>query len=360
MRQKAISLFSILITLFIGITGTIIVYRYFLGGNEIIEKKINNITLTESDTIASSVNEVYDATVYIETYNGTNISSTGSGFIYKTDEKFGYIMTNNHVVENATKVTIINTSGQLYDAVIVGTDIYSDLAVLKIDIAGVRATAKIGDSTASLIGDTIFTVGSPLGIEYMNSITKGTLSGKDRTVTVALSSGSYLMEVIQVDAAINPGNSGGPLCNLKGEVIGINSLKLVEDEIEGMGFAIPIETAMMIVEQLELGKAIERPYIGVYTIAVNDTWQLYKNGIYLDNTITSGIVITKVEEESVAQEVGLQKGDIITEMDGTTVKSSAHFKFLLYKHSVGDTVKIKYYRNKEYKEIKVLLNQVGK
>lgn len=359
MRQKTINFFAILVTLFVGIIGTLAVERYFYGSDEVVEKTVNNITLTESDTISSSVSEVYDATVYVASYIGNNSSSTGSGFVYKKDDKYGYIMTNNHVVEGANKVSIINTSGQSYDATVVGRDVYSDLAVLKIDIKGVLAVAKIGDSANSLIGDTVFTVGSPLGIEYMNSITKGTLSGKDRTVTVELSSGNYLMEVMQVDAAINPGNSGGPLCNLKGEVIGINSLKLVENEIEGMGFAIPIETAMMIVEQLELGKAIERPYMGINTVSVTDTWQLYKNGIYLDNNITEGIVITKVEDGSVALEAGLKKGDVIISMDDVKVKNSAYFKFQLYKHKVGDTVKIKYYRNKEYHEVKVLLNQVS-
>lgn len=357
MRQKALNLVVILLTIIISVVGTIVIYPYIFDNDKIIEKTVNNITLTESDTIASSVNEVYDATVYILATDGGSITSTGSGFVYKSDDVYGYIMTNNHVVEGLSNITIINTFGQEYNAEIVGTDLYSDIAVLKITKDGVLKEAKIGDSKNSQIGDTIFTVGSPLGIEYMNSITKGTLSGKDRTVSVALSNGNYLMEVMQVDAAINPGNSGGPLCNLKGEVIGINSLKLVEAEVEGMGFAIPIETAMMIVEQLELGKTIERPYIGVNAIAITDTWQLYRNGIFLDNDITKGIVLTYVEKGSVAEEAGLKKGDVIIEIDNTEIKNSAHFKFLLNKHKIGDTVKIKYYRAKEYKEIEILLNQ---
>lgn len=357
MRGKTFNFLAVLITFIVAVAGTIYVYPYIFDNDKIIEKTVNNITLTESDTIASPVSEIYDATVYIQATSETN-QSNGSGFIYKEDKEYGYILTNNHVVENHDDVVIINATGQAYKAVVLGTDIYSDIAVLRIKKDGVLKVANIGDSNDSKIGDTVFTVGSPLGIEYMNSITKGTLSGKDRTVTASLSSGSYLMEVIQVDAAINPGNSGGPLCNLKGEVIGINSLKLVEQEVEGMGFAIPIKTAMEIANQLEIGKVIERPYIGVSTITVTDTWQLYKNGIYLDDEITKGIVLIEVQNDSVMAIAGLKDGDVLIEMDGVEIKNSVHFKYLLYKHKIGDTITLKYYRDKEYKEVKVLLDQI--
>lgn len=361
MRTKVINLVSIIVAFSIGAISTF----YIFNDREVAitnngKEVINNITLTESDSISKPLEEIYDATVFITAYYGGSPASTGSGFVYKVDDEYGYIITNNHVVEDSTSLTIMNTSGQTYDAEIVGTDVYSDLAVLKIKEEGVLKVATLGISNDSKVGDTVFTVGSPLGVEYMNTVTKGTLSGKDRMVETTLSNGDYMMEVIQVDAAINPGNSGGPLCNLKGEVIGVNSLKLVEEEVEGMGFAIPSETVMLIVEQLELGKEVARPYLGINTISVDDSWQLYRNGIYLDNSIKEGIVIVRVETGSVAEKAGLKKADVLVEIDGVKIKSSAHFKYLLYKHKVGDTVSVKYNRNKKINEITIQLMESSK
>lgn len=358
MRHKIVNSVLYFLMTILTIVIIFLLYPKFISRNEVIEKVVNNITLNETDTIAPSINEIYDATVYISAKEENGGLSTGSGFIYKIDDKYGYIMTNNHVVESSKEISVISTQGKEYEAVILGKDLYSDLAVLRIDNAVLLKHAKIGNSNNSKIGDTVFTVGSPLGIEYMNSVTKGTISGKDRTISVALSDGNYLMEVIQVDAAINPGNSGGPLCNIKGEVIGINSMKLVEKEVEGMGFAIPIETALLTIEQLELGKKIDRPYIGINFIAVNDTWQLYRNNIFLDNNINKGIVLINVEEDSIAKDAGLKKGDVLIEIDNVEINNTAHFKYLLYKHKIGDEIKIKYYREKKYKEIHLILNKI--
>ena len=155
----------------------------------------------------------------------------------------------------------------------------------------------------------------------MGTVTKGILSGKERTVSVSLSSGSFLMEVLQTDAAINPGNSGGPLVNINGEVIGVNSIKLVQDEIEGMGFAIPIEMVMASVDRLEKGEKIVRPVIGVELLDVDNAYYLYRNGITLDNSIDSGVAIVNVQENSPAAASGLQKGDVILEVEGTQIKN---------------------------------------
>ena len=266
-------------------------------------------------------------------------------------------MTNNHVVANSQKVEITTTSGKSYEANVVGTDEYADIAVLTVDLEACSLVATLGESNQSKIGDTIFTVGSPLGIEYMNTVTKGILSGKDRTVEVSYSNGDSLMEVLQIDAAINPGNSGGPLCNINGEVIGINSLKLVEDEVEGMGFAIPIEYAITIVEQLETGKVAKKPLVGVEMLNVGDAWQLYRNGITVDENIEYGVVLVNVIKDKPASDAGLKKGDVIIEFSGKEVKSTAYFRYLLYKQKVGDTVKIKYFRDGKLKEASIILDE---
>ena len=217
--------------------------------------------------------------------------------------------------------------------------------------------AEIGNSTELELGDTLFTVGSPLGIDYMGTVTKGILSGKDRTVEVSLSNGEFLMEVIQTDAAINPGNSGGPLCNINGEVIGVNSLKLVKDEIEGMGFAIPIEMVMATVDKLEKGEEVQRPLLGVSMIDVSETFSLYRNGIIVPEDIENGIVVVSVEEDSPAATAGLQKGDILLEVDGEKITGIGQFRFMLYKHSVGDKMKLRYYRDEKIKDVEVKLTK---
>lgn len=347
---------TIIVSIFVGIIGTICVYK-LIPNNEGKEKIISNVNVTEADSLNGSIGKVNDAVVYIASYQRNQLAGSGTGFFYKKDNNKAYIMTNNHVVSNSQKVEITTTSGKSYEANVVGTDEYADIAVLTVDLEACNLVATLGESNQSKIGDTIFTVGSPLGIEYMNTVTKGILSGKDRTVEVSYSNGDSLMEVLQIDAAINPGNSGGPLCNINGEVIGINSLKLVEDEVEGMGFAIPIEYAITIVEQLETGKVAKKPLIGVEMLNVGDAWQLYRNGITVDENIEYGVVLVNVIKDKPASDAGLKKGDVIIEFSGKEVKSTAYFRYLLYKQKVGDTVKIKYFRDGKIKEASIILDE---
>jgi len=357
MKDRLKYTLTILITLVIGVVGTIFTLDY-CGAFEkqIVEKMVSNISLSESDTISSSIDKVYDSVIYIESYKKNSAVGSGSGFIYKTDDKKGYILTNYHVIEGATKVEVTNIKGTTVEATILGGDEYSDVAVLSIDKSSVLQVAELGDSTNSKLGDTIFTVGSPLGKTYMGTVTKGILSGKERTVTVNSSSnGEYLMEVIQIDAALNPGNSGGPLVNINGEVIGINSSKLVQDEIEGMGFAIPIEVVKTMTDKLEKGEVIERPMLGVSLLDINSKYALYKNGITVDPSIEQGIVVVEVQKDAPAEKAGLKKGDVILSINDEEITSIAYFKALLYRYSVGDTIKIKCFRDNDIKTIEVKL-----
>ena len=294
----------------------------------------------------------------MKSYKHGQLASTGTGFVYKEDSKNGYLITNHHVIESATSVKVVNMDGMEVDAKILGSDEYSDLAVLSIDKDAVMEVATLGDSTKLELGDTLFTVGSPLGEEYMGTVTKGILSGKDRTVSITLQNGSYMMEVLQTDAAINPGNSGGPLCNVNGEVIGVNSMKLVEDEIEGMGFAIPIEVVKNEVEKLEKGEKVTRPMLGVSLVDASNSYALYYNRITLDKKFDKGVVIVEVEDNSAAAIGGLKKNDVILKIGDSEVTDSAHFRYLLYKYQVGDKIKVTYYRNGSTKETTVTLKGI--
>lgn len=357
-RQKIITIVAVIISFFIGISGTILVLHFVPIKTEIVEKTIKNITATDDNSIKEAISKVYDAVVVVQNYQREQLAGTGTGFVYKKDDKYGYIITNHHVVEGAQTVKVLNNNGQLVEASVLGSDEYADIAVLRIEASAVMQVAEIGESANSEIGDSVFTVGSPLGSEYRGTVTKGILSGKDRTVEVSLSNNNnFVMEVLQTDAAINPGNSGGPLVNMNGEVIGVNSMKLVEDKIEGMGFAIPSELVMAAVERLEKGEKIERPLIGASLMDADNTYGLYYNKIMLADGITEGAVIVEVEEGYPAKDSGLQKGDVIVAVNDVKVKNTAHFRSQLYKYSIGDTITITINRDGKEQSIKVKLTK---
>lgn len=356
MKNKLLYIITIIMTLFIGVSATIVVLYYFPMHDNTISKTVSNVNITENDSIKTSIDKVYNAVVVVESYTSRGVS-TGTGFYYKKDNKYGYLITNHHVIDGATSIKIVDNDGQEYDAKLLGSDEVSDVAVLSTDVKNVKQVVEIGDSTKLELGDTLFTVGSPLGSNYKGSVTKGILSGKDRTVEVSLSSGSYVMEVLQTDAAINPGNSGGPLLNINGEVIGITSSKLADEQIEGMGFAIRIELAMSEVDRLEKGEEIERPMFGIEAIDVSNVYSLFYNRISVDKNITEGIVVVNVSDGSAASSAGFKKGDVIYEIDGNKISDMAHFRFNLYKYSIGDEITVKYYRDGKLQEVKVKLTK---
>ena len=355
MKNKIIYICSVILSLFIGISGTLLVVYYI--PSEEGEKVVQEVTITESDTIAPAVNKVYDSVVTVLNY-GNQLQATGTGFVYKTDDNYGYILTNNHVISGSKKIEVTNNENVTVEAKLLGSDEYADLAVLRVDKSFVLQVATLGNSTTSEIGDTVFAVGTPVDVKYAGSVTKGIISGKNRMVNVTLDDGgAFMMEVIQTNTAINPGNSGGPLVNMNGEVIGINTLKLVEDEIEGMGFAIPIEMATSVLDRLENGEEIERPLLGVSMVDANNDYALFSYKIYLDKDYEKGVVVIEVEKDSPAGDAGLQKGDVILKINDIEIEDSTHLKYVLYKYSVGDTIKLEYERDGKTNTVEVKLNK---
>jgi len=329
--------------------------------NKVINETIKTTTVEEESDLKKAINNVYDSTIYIEVSGDRGGISSGSGFVYKKDEKYAYILTNYHVIEGGSKYEVTFTDGSDTEANLVSGDEYYDIAVLKVDKDKIKSVSTIGNSSNLELGDTVFTVGAPIGKEYMGTITKGIVSGINRMVSVELGSGSYLMEVLQTDASINSGNSGGPICNIKGEVVGITSSKLMGTGIEGMGFAIPINSVMDVIESVETGKQIVRPYLGVQLVDLTNTFALqYYYGIRISNDVEFGAVLSYVEENKPADKAGLKAGDVIVEIDGEKINDVSHFKYVLYKHKIGDKIKVKYYRENKLNETEILLSEAIK
>lgn len=285
----------------------------------------------------------------------TTASAEGSGVIISAD---GYILTNNHVVSNssstsssgfyevgeASKVTVYlygDTTG--YEAKIIGTDSQTDLAVIKIDKDDLTA-AELGDSDSLQVGEFAMAIGNPLGME--SSVSAGIISAVNRKVT----SDNVTYTLVQTDAAINSGNSGGALVNSKGQVIGINTLKLAGSSIEGMGFAIPINSTKEISNQLIEYQKVKRPYIGI-------TGRDLSEDLAKANNLPVGIYVVNVEEFSSAEKAGIKAGDVITEINGTKVKTMNELNEEKNKHSIGETIAIKITRNNEEKTIELTLQE---
>ena len=349
------------------LVGAGIMYLYSKENPTVITKdRTFSETKVTEEAMEDAIDKVYDAVLCIEVLSedGSAVSS-GTGFVYEKDDKYGYVLTNAHVVSGAKTVQGILSNNNAITLTVLGYDSYTDLAVLRMDAKDVLQVVSVGKSENIKVGNSVFTVGSPLGSAYAGTVTKGILSGKDRLIETSssnansLTTESYIVKVLQTDAAISPGNSGGPLVNLAGDVIGITSLKLVDTQVEGMGFAIPIEDAMNYVDTLAQGKEIQRPIIGVQLLDLTNKYALYRYGINVDSSIKSGVILVKVNDGYPASNGGLKDGDIITKVDGEKVTTVSEFKYQLYRHKIGDEIEVTYYRNGKENKTTIKLDKTN-
>jgi len=257
----------------------------------------------------------------------------GSGVIIDTE---GYIITNNHVVEDANSITVSLTDGRSFDAEIIGTDPSTDLAVIKID-GGDLPTASFGNSSALRVGDWVVAIGNALALEGGPTVTVGVVSAMGRTIEV--DSETTLYDLIQTDAAINPGNSGGPLINLNGEVIGINTAKISSVEVSGVGFAISADSALPVIDELITKGYVSRPYLGISLVTV--TPAIVRS---YDLNVDKGALIYYLNPGTPASNAGLRPGDVIIVFDDIEIETADDVILAIRNHSIGDTVQIKYYR----------------
>lgn len=351
----------------LGAGWTYLVMNQFGGVKTSLLQTVRGSYTVDENSISGAVDKIYDATVTVITSsNGAQVSS-GTGFVYKAEGSTAYIMTNNHVISGGDSAKIIFSDGTEADTKILGGDTYADIAILTTSTKSIKQIATIGKTENLKLGDTTFAVGAPLGDTYSGTVTKGILSGKDRLVAVSFSgtTSDYYMKVLQTDAALNPGNSGGPLCNINGEVIGVTSLKLTQEKIsatntysvEGMGFAIPIEDALYYAEIIETGESVKRPYVGISMLDITDSYYLWQAGLTIPNGVTSGVAILEVVSSSPAEKSGLQKGDIITKLEGEKIDSVAELRYELYKHNPGEKIEITYNRDGKEQKCSITLEE---
>ena len=361
-------LLIILISFFSGVLGSLTILQ--LNPKQETNTQ-NSTTITQTsvkneNSTTKAVDKVKDAVVSIITYsansqnslfgygesdtdtNTEQVSSQGSGVIYKKDGEYAYIVTNTHVINGAKKVDIRLADGTKVPGEIVGTDTYSDIAVVKISSEKVSAVAEFGDSSKLTVGETAIAIGSPLGSEYANTVTQGIISSLNRTVSLKSEDGQAIStKAIQTDTAINPGNSGGPLINIQGQVIGITSSKIATNggtSVEGLGFAIPSNDAIKIIEQLENNGKVTRPALGIQMVNLSNLSTTDLQKLKLPDSITSGVAVRSVQSNMPANG-HLEKYDVITKVDGNPITSATELQNALYSHSVGDEMTITYYRN---------------
>ena len=311
------------------------------GGATCSSKNCTKV-LVDGSGISQSVSKVYDGVAIVRNYQN-----------------------NHHVIDGNNKVTVVTSKDEELDAEVLGSDSYADIAVIRIKKNKNLTVLSIGTSENSKLGDLVFTIGTPVSNEYQGSVSTGHLAGKDRMVTVSTSSngygtssGDWVMKVLQTDASINPGNSGGPLMNSNGEVIGVISMKLVKEEIEGMGFAIPIEYAMSKIETLEKGEEIKWPQLGVQMVNVSDVKQSRFGSNYnIPNDVKTGVVVAGIVSGTGASKSDLKEGDIITKLNGEEVENAAYLRYELYKYAPGDTITLTYLRDGKEHETKAVLSK---
>ncbi len=340
----------------------------YLGGELLRIKEKDAITQTDQEkpgvianpdtNITRLVEQTQEKVVSVITSKQNKGIGSGSGVVYKNENGLLKIITNHHVIDGGDRFIVRFFSGEEVEASLVGSDIYTDLAVLELKTNSEVKPFVLGDSTQTKVGEFVIAIGSPLGVEFENSVTFGVISGVNRMVPVDLNGNGvsdWDMTVLQTDAAINPGNSGGALVNMSGELIGINSLKFSSNQVEGMGFSIPISEVLGVIEQLELSGSVVYPVIGISAVSISDLNPYQKANYQISDKITEGVYIAEVIKGGPSDDAGLKNQDVIVGFNDKEIKNFKDFRKQLYIQKVGDEVNLKVLRAGETIELKVIL-----
>ena len=337
--------------------------------------EVRNVSVNVSTEITEIVDGVAEAVVGViniqhasfwqnEVASEEGEAGTGSGVIYKKENGRAYVVTNYHVIEGATTVEVSLVDGTRVPAEVLGEDPWTDLAVLVMEDSLVTKVATFGNSDNVRTGEPVIAIGNPLGLQFSGSVTQGIISGTDRSIPVDIDrdgNPDWHADVMQTDAAINPGNSGGALVNIQGQVIGVNSMKIAQEAVEGIGLSIPANTVIPIINDLEEYGEVQRPYFGVSIGSLADIpsyhWQ---QTLKLPNDVNYGVYITNIAGDSPASRAGLQQYDVIVELDGEPIYDVIELRKHLYNEKqVGEEMNVTFYRGREKQNTSVQLTESG-
>ena len=283
-------------------------------------------SLTTPQIYEKTINSVVAISTYLNQGGYQQAIGTGTGIIMSED---GYIITNAHVIEDGNQITVTLNDGTEYQAQVVGSDSKVDIAVIKVEATGLTA-GNFGDSDSLVHGEPAIVIGNPLGMDFAGTITDGIISSTSREVKID----NYIMNLLQTNAAVNPGNSGGPLINCRGEIVGVVSAKISVDDVEGIGFAIPINTALNVANDfIEYGYVKNRPMLGISVEVVPELYAQFYGS-------QPGLKVVSVQDGSAADLAGIMPGDRIISFNGTEISTSAELDYEKDKYNIGDTVKI--------------------
>ncbi|WP_062052534.1 S1C family serine protease [Bacillus sp. JCM 19034] len=338
--------------------------------SEPIDDAIRTVNVEVNSDVTNAVDRVSDAVVgIIVTTRQSSFfaqesmdEGTGSGVIYKKAGDRAFVVTNHHVIENAQEIEVSLVDGTRVPAKLLGSDNITDLAVLEIDGSDIETVAEFGDSRLLRVGEPAIAIGNPLGLRFSSTVTQGIISATERSIPVDLTGNGqvdWYAEVMQTDAAINPGNSGGALINIEGQVIGINSMKIAQSAIEGIGFAIPTEIAIPVIEDLERIGEVQRPQLGVGIRSLSEfaSYHWYET-LKLPESVKGGVVITSITPGSAADRADFQEYDVIVDIGGEEINDSHDLRKYLYTEtSIGEEVVVTVYREGQRHEVHVLLSE---
>lgn len=337
------------------------------NGEDIVQKTVSVDVNTDTTKAVNQVNEAVVGVVNIQqgesfwNESGTD-AGTGSGVIYKKQGNKAFIITNHHVIQGAKQIEVSLYDGSRVPARTLGSDELMDLAVIEIDAEHVTKIANYGDSDQLKVGEPVIAIGNPLGLQFSGSVTQGVVSGVNRVIPQDLNgdgSPDWQAEVIQTDAAINPGNSGGALINIDGRLIGINSMKISQQEVEGIGLAIPINMARPVVDDLEKYGEVRRPYLGVGTLSLSEISGYHlKETLKLPQDVVNGVAVLNVANGSPAAKAGLKEYDVIVALDGEDIKDLVGLRKHLYiDKEIGDSMEVTFYRQGKKQTVTVKLSR---
>lgn len=324
-----------------------------------VEDAVVSVVNMQAQQTSGGLGGAFDTEESMQEESSLETAGEGSGVIYKKDNDTAYVVTNNHVIDGSDAIEVILKDGTKVEAKLIGTDIWTDLAVLSIPAEKVTTVATFGDSESLKVGEPAIAIGSPLGTNFASSVTQGIISAKNRSVETDITGDGVVdweVTALQTDAAINPGNSGGALINIAGQVIGINSMKISSDTVEGMGFAIPSNDVVSIINQLETNGEVVRPILGISLLDLTEISEQQQDSVLnLPEKVPAGVVVAEVQPGTAAEIGGLEQYDVIVKFNGVDVTDSISLRKEIYASELGKEIEIEFYHNGELKKTTVTM-----